>query len=49
MRRIDPIEIEHSCMEETGILAIETSVNAPNTHKRCISVVLRNVLIELKG
>jgi hypothetical protein len=45
-RRIDPQEVEQLCMEETGIEVIQTSADAPETHKRCISIVLRNFITE---
>ena len=43
-RLIDPHEVEQLCMDETGIESIQTSIDAPDTHKRCISVVLRNYI-----
>ena len=48
-RRLDPLEIEQSCMEETGIEAIETSINTPNSHKKCISVMMRDLLAVRNG
>lgn len=41
-RRIDPHEVQQLCMEETGIESVEVSMDYPDTHKRCISVILRS-------
>lgn len=45
-RVFNPDEIEQMCMEETDIEGIQTSPDSSESHKRCISVVLRNYIDE---
>ena len=36
-------------MEETGIESVQISIDTPDAHKRCISVVLRNFVKDQRG
>lgn len=47
-------EVDHDMVEElcntvTGIESFPVSLSAPETHKRCISIILRNIVEERRG
>lgn len=47
-------EVNHDSLEElcntvTGIESFPVSVSAPDTHKRCISIILRNIMAKRRG
>ena len=48
-RQINPREVEVVCMDETGFEAVQTSIDAPDTHKRCISIMLRGIMLDHSG
>lgn len=47
--QIDQREIESTCSTIGGIASFQTSASSPETHKRCVSVVLRKVLSAREG
>lgn len=46
---VDPGVVESLCSTFRGLEAFQTSASASETHKRCISVLLRNVMVERHG
>ena len=47
-------EVDHEMAEEltstvTGIESFPVSLSAPETHKRCISIILRNIMVKRRG
>ena len=40
---VDPCKIEGACSNIEGVESFQTSATAPETHKRCVSVILRNI------
>ena len=42
-------EVEDFCSTLHGLETFQTSVSTPETHKRCISVILRNIMIDRQG
>lgn len=47
-------EVDHNMLEElcstvTGIECFPVSLSAPETHKRCISIILRNIMVKRRG
>lgn len=47
--QIDQRMIERTCSTIGGIESFQTSASSPETHKRCISIVLRKVLSARDG
>lgn len=41
--------VEGLCSTVTGIEACPVSLSAPETHKRCISIILRNIMAKGRG
>ena len=41
--------VEELCNAFRGLEIFKTSTSAPETHKRCISVILRNIMMEPRG
>lgn len=39
-------KVEKLCTSFENIDCYQTSLNAPETHKRCVSVILRNVILD---
>jgi len=48
-RQLDLQAIEESCQDKAGIDCFQASLKAPETHKRCISVMLKNLAPEKLG
>ena len=48
-RQLDLQAIEESCHDKAGIDCFQASLKAPETHKRCISVMLKNLAPEKLG
>ena len=46
---VDPDMIDELCSTVTGIEFFSVSLSAPETHKSCISTILRNVLVKRLG
>lgn len=47
-------EVDHNMEEElcstlTGIESFPVSLSAPETHKRCISIILRSIMLKRRG
>ena len=47
-------EVDHAMVEElcgtvTNIESYPVSLSAPETHKRCISIILRNIMVKRRG
>ena len=47
-------EVNHDMVEELcstimGIESFPVSLSAPETHKRCISIILRNIMVKRRG
>ena len=47
--QIDQRMIERTCSTISGIELFQTSASSPETHKRCVSIVLRKVLSARHG
>lgn len=47
--RIDHGKIERLCARFSGVECFQTSISIPETHKRCVSIILRNVMLERNG
>ena len=45
----DASKIEGICKRLDGIESFQTSATAPETHKRCVSVILRNITAKKQG
>ena len=41
--------VEGLCSTVTGIESCPVSLSAPETHKRCISIILRNIMAKRRG
>lgn len=46
---VDQDKVEEFCSTLQGLETFQTSATAPETHKRCISVILRNIMLERRG
>lgn len=46
---VDQDEIERFCSTMQGLETFQTCASAPETHKRCISVLLRNIMLGRLG
>lgn len=47
--QINPRMIEGICTTMDGVESFQTSANSPETHKRCVSVILRKIMSERAG
>lgn len=47
--QIDQRMIEGLCNTMDGVESFQTSANSPETHKRCVSVILRKIMSERAG
>lgn len=47
--QINHKRVEEVCNELGGIEAFQTSISSPETHKRCVSIMLRNVMLARRG
>ena len=45
MWEVDQEKVEDFC-NTLDVESFQTSITAPETHKRCISVILRNIMME---
>lgn len=43
---VDQDTVEDFCISLHGVETFQTSASAPETHKRCISVILRNIMLQ---
>lgn len=43
---VDPDMVDELCSTVTGIESFPVSLSAPETHKRCISIILRNIMVK---
>lgn len=41
--------VEELCSTVIGIESFPVSLSAPETHKRCISIILRNIMVKRRG
>ncbi|KAL8797233.1 MAG: hypothetical protein Q9195_000700 [Heterodermia aff. obscurata] len=46
---VDAGKVEGFCTQLDGVESFQTSATAPETHKRCVSVILRNIIAESPG
>lgn len=46
---VDPDMVDELCSTVTGIESFPVSLSAPETHKRCISIILRNIMVKRRG
>ena len=46
---VDPDMVEELCRSVTGIESFPVSSSAPETHKRCISIILRDIMMKRRG
>lgn len=46
---VDRAMVEELCGTVTGIESYPVSLSAPETHKRCISIILRNIMVKRRG
>ena len=47
--RVDHGKVEKLCNRFEGVECFQTSISLPDTHKRCLSIILRNVMLERNG
>ena len=47
--RVEYEKIEKLCLRFKDIECFQTSINVSETHKRCVSIILRNVMLERHG
>lgn len=47
--QIDQRVVEEICNTMDGVESFQTSANSPETHKRCVSVILRKIMSERAG
>lgn len=45
----DPIMFEQACQILSGIKMLRISSNVPDTHKKCISAILRAIIVRTSG
>lgn len=46
---VDHDMVQELCSPGTGIESFPVSLSAPETHKRCISIILRNIMLKRRG
>lgn len=46
---VDRDMVEELCGTVTGIESYPVSLSAPETHKRCISIILRYIMVKKRG
>ena len=47
--RVEYENIERICKKFPGIECFKTDIGVPETHKRCVSIILRNIMQERHG
>lgn len=47
--KVDARKVEGFCNRLEGVESFQTSATAPETHKRCVSVILRNISVAKSG
>lgn len=47
--RVSLKNIEKLCSEFKGVDSVQTSISAPDSHKRCVSIMLRNIMLDKQG
>ncbi len=47
--QVDHGKVERLCSRFQGVECFQTSISIPETHKRCVSIILRNVMLERNG